>query len=108
MFEPDTLIPEQFFASLRERQYKQGEKRLLLAILEDAVHHFQAYLFSGKRRDKRLFKEAEDWLMSQENEWVFSCVNICNILDINPGYLQNGLKAWKEKQVRTVNEGRAV
>ena len=47
MFEPDTLLPEQYF-TLLGRKPLQGEKRLLLAMLEDAVQLFPD-LFAGKK-----------------------------------------------------------
>ncbi len=97
MFEPDTLLPEQFFALLG-RKPLQGEKRLLLAMLEDAVHCFQTYLLAKKPHERRLFQEAEEWIESTESHWYFSFENICEILGIHPGRMRDALKQWKAKQ----------
>jgi hypothetical protein len=66
MFEPDGVLPEQF-AALRGKPLQQ-EKRLLLAMVEDAVHCFQTYLFAQRLRERRLFQEAEDRLNATDSE----------------------------------------
>ncbi len=53
MFEPDIMLPKQFAAL--QRKPLQREKRLLLAMLEDAVQCFQTYLFSSNRMNKTFF-----------------------------------------------------
>lgn len=98
MFEPDTLLPEQFF-SLLGRKPIQGEKRLLLAMLEDAVHCFQTYVLAKKPHERRLFQEAEEWIDSTDTLWFFSFENICDILGIHPGRLRSALQQWKSKQL---------
>ena len=97
MFEPDTLLPEQYF-SLLGRRPLQGEKRLLLAMLEDAVHCFQTYLLAKKPHERRLFQESEEWINSTDGLWFFSFENICDVLGVNPGRMRDALKEWKEEQ----------
>ncbi len=97
MFEPDTLLPEQYF-SLLGRKPLQGEKRLLLAMLEDAVHCFQTYLLAKKPHERRLFQESEEWIDSTDGLWFFSFENICDVLGVNPGRMRDALKEWKEEQ----------
>lgn len=97
MFEPDTLLPEQYF-TLLGRKPLQGEKRLLLAMLEDAVHCFQTYLLAKKPHERRLFQEAEEWIDSTDALWFFSFENICDVIGINPSRMREALKAWKEEQ----------
>ncbi len=98
MFEPDTLLPEQFF-SILGRKPLQGEKRLLLAMLEDAVHCFQTYLLARKPHERRLFQEAQEWIESTDTHWFFSFENICDILGIHPGRMREALQEWREKQL---------
>ncbi len=108
MFEPDTLLPEQYF-TLLGRKPLQGEKRLLLAMLEDAVHCFQTYLLAKKPHERRLFQEAEEWIVSTDGLWFFSFENICDVLGINPGRMREALKAWKEEQtLRYAQHGEAL
>ena len=98
MFEPDTLLPEQFFIILG-RKPLQGEKRLLLAMLEDAVHCFQTYLLARKPHERRLFQEAQEWIESTDTHWFFSFENICDILGIHPGRMREALQEWREQQI---------
>ena len=108
MFEPDTLLPEQYF-SLLGRKPLQGEKRLLLAMLEDAVHCFQTYLLAKKPHERRLFQESEEWCNSTDGLWLFSFENICDVLGINPGRMRNALKEWKEEQtLQYAQQGEAL
>ena len=108
MFEPDTLLPEQYF-SLLGRKPLQGEKRLLLAMLEDAVHCFQTYLLAKKPHERRLFQESEEWINSSDGLWFFSFENICDVLGINPGRMRNALKEWKEEQtLQYAQQGEAL
>lgn len=98
MFEPDTLLPEQFF-TLMGKKPLQGEKRLLLAMLEDAVHCFQTYVLARKPHERRLFQEAEEWINSTDLRWFFSFENICEILGIHPGRLRDALQKWKMEHI---------
>lgn len=108
MFEPDTLLPEQYF-SLLGRKPLQGEKRLLLAMLEDAVHCFQTYLLAKKPHERRLFQEAEEWIESTDALWFFSFENICDVIGINPSRMREALRAWKEEQTLLyVRQGEAL
>jgi len=43
LFEPDALLPAQFYAAFRGGSSVRGEKRLMLAVLEDALDCFQKY-----------------------------------------------------------------
>lgn len=99
LIEADTILPEQYFDRLIADHSSFPEKRLMLAVLEDAVASFQRYLDSKNRRSQRLFQEAEEWFWSDDADWPFSFVSICNALEIEPEYLRRGLKAWKEKQL---------
>ena len=98
MFEPDIILPEQFLAFLGNKPL-QGERLLLLAILEDAIHCFQMYLLAKKPYERRLFQEAEKWLSSSDPQWFFSFDNICSVLNIHPDRLREGLKRWKAEQL---------
>jgi len=46
LFQPDTLLSAQYFDTLRRKTLLEPEKRLMLAILEDAINCFQDNLFS--------------------------------------------------------------
>lgn len=98
LFEPDLLLPTQFFAALKRKTQACGERRLMIAILEDAVECFQKHLWATDNRSRQLRAEAEKWVLSDDDRWPFSFVNICEALDIHPLFLRRGLLAWKAQQ----------
>jgi hypothetical protein len=98
LFQPDTLLSHQYFATFRRRQL-EPEKRLMLAVLEDAVACFQSYVFAESRRTRALFNEAEDWIRNENSDYVFSFENICAALKISPTYVRKGLLRWKSRRL---------
>jgi hypothetical protein len=97
LFEPDVLLTEQFSAARRRRATISSEKRLMLAVLENALDYYQKYIFAHDRTGRELFKEAAEWIACTSNEDFFSFENISETLDINPDYLRRGLAAWHER-----------
>jgi len=93
--EADVIVPSQFFDRIRAERSAQPEKRLMLAVMEDAVATFQKSVSGATRRQRRLLRETEEWIGSSDTSWPFSFENICAALDIEPGYLRIGLKRWK-------------
>ena len=63
LFQPDTLLPEQYLETFRRKAPLEPEKRLMLAVLEDAVACFQKYVLSRDNRGKGMFREAEEWIL---------------------------------------------
>ena len=90
---------EMFF----KKQIRVGEERLVLAVLESAVDNYQKYVRTGDTR----FQEAEKWLfIEQDREALFSFENICEILQLHPGYVRQGLLRWKNETLKaSVGDG---
>ena len=97
LVEPEILLPSQFFDRFRGRSILEGERRLMLAILEDGVMCFQKYAGATRPRGRRLFQEAHDWLFDEGDSWPFSFESICSVFDINPEYFRRQLKRWHEQ-----------
>lgn len=92
-------MEEEFLEELRKKSVREGEEGLMLAILEDAIACFRKYVHARDERGKALFRDAEEWILEQESEWIFSFENICDTLRINASYLRQGLIRWKEKEL---------
>ena len=99
IFEPSTLLPSQFFAAMRQKAEADGERRLMLAILEDAIECFQKHLWAEDNKRRQLHLDAESWFLEDDLTWLFSFVNICDVFEIHPVFLRQGLLAWKTKQL---------
>jgi hypothetical protein len=98
LFEPDTLLSAQYFENLRRKTLLEPERRLMLAILEDAINCYQDNLLAQRGKARRLFTEAEEWILERGGDWIFSFKNICETLGFNPEYIRQGLLRWKEKK----------
>jgi len=97
LFQPDTLLPTQFFDRVRRRSEHDGERRLMIAILEDAVDVYRKQVGATDERGTHLFAEAEEWIEDPDRTWLFSFQNICDVLDIDAEYLRRGLHGWKAR-----------
>jgi hypothetical protein len=92
--DPETLLPVQF----ADQRTKQGEKRLMLAVLEKAIGTLQRNLHAKTSRGRRQFREAEEWIVSPDTSWMFSFETICHTLGLDPEYLRGGLERMKERR----------
>jgi hypothetical protein len=97
LFEPDTVLPLQYFDRLRRRHVLIGEHRLMFAILEDAIRIYCKENGARSRGGRRAFREAKEWIESTDCNWVFSFERICDALDLEPGYIRRGVRAWKSR-----------
>jgi hypothetical protein len=84
------VMPVQFFADAGAT-FRTGEKRLMLAVLADAIHILLRDAAAPGRRRQQLFVEAESWLGSEDGTWPFSFVNVCEALGLNPSYVRQRL-----------------
>jgi hypothetical protein len=98
-FQPDPLFSERCFADRRCNIRLEPEKRLMLAILEEAVYCFQDNYSAQHGKKKRLFDSAHRWFFRVIGDWVFSFENICSVLELNPEYIRKGLIQWKQKEL---------
>ena len=100
LFEPDALLPAQFYAAFRGGSAVRGEKRLMLAVLQDALDCFQKYAFAKDSHGRQLFTDANEWISCEDRDWYFSFENICETLEINPAYLRRGVNQWRKQSVQ--------
>jgi hypothetical protein len=98
LFEPDTLLPAQYFAAFAREGGLVRERRLMLAVLEDAVECYQKYALARDPRGRLLFEDACEWIQSGEREWPFSYENICEVLSLHPEYIRRGLSKWRQQK----------
>jgi hypothetical protein len=100
LFQPDTLLPTQYFDRFRRRSQLDGERRLMLAVLEDAVDMYRKHC-GTQGRNRALFLDAEAWIDDDDRTWMFSFLNLCDVLDLDGEYLRRGLHALKARAAET-------
>jgi hypothetical protein len=103
--EPDTLVPAQYFDRMGSDAAFQPEKRLMLAVLEEAIATFQRHVVADNRRSQRLVEEVESWTSGADADWPFSFENVCAALDLEPEYLRNGMARWKVAEQNRIRQG---
>lgn len=89
------------------RMEVMGEFILVQAILREAIRTYQKYAVKKGHRASRLFREVNEWFSSDDRQWFFSFVNVCDILGLEPTYIRTGLKLWRERKadVSSVSPG---
>ncbi len=82
---------------LQERRQWTPEHRLCAAVLEEAISSYQKNVFAEKKAQRRLFLDAEQWFRNNHTHWPFSFLRVCEVLNLNPDYVREGLMQWKTR-----------
>ena len=101
LFQPDTLIRDQFEAIYLSMFRLPPEKVLMLAVLCDAVCCFQENFKATNKRSRQLFLEANEWIMDGNTDYLYSFDNVCDFLGFSASYLRRGLMGWKKAMLRS-------
>jgi hypothetical protein len=80
-------------ATLTKLHYAQGEKRLMLAVLLDALDIIAAYHEGRRSQSWGEYQAAVRWIMANDHLWPFSFENICYALDLDRDRLRAALQA---------------
>jgi hypothetical protein len=92
--------------NLTKEIIRDGEKRLMLAVLESATEDFQKYVLANHKRGRDLFDQAEAWIFNADDPSFFSFENICQHLQLDPGYMRRGFVRWKDDATRNGSPGK--
>jgi hypothetical protein len=104
---PDGLTPGQYYDGIRaDDSCARPIKRLMLAVLEDAMRCYQTYTSSHSGAQRRLFVEAEAWLMDRKGDGPFAFETVCETLGIDPSCLREGLRRWRLLRLDGLNPRR--
>lgn len=85
---PEAALPSQFHDVWHHSRAISPERALALAVLEQAVIDLEKYRFSTRRRQQRLYMEAYRWVTSGDRSWPYAFVNLCELLDVDPGLMR--------------------
>ena len=90
--EPWTLLPDQFADATTSPQ-AMAEKRLMAAVLTDAMQVYLKYHPGPTGTGGALFRESERWIESTSRSWLLSFENVCDVLGIDPARLRQTLRS---------------
>ena len=94
-------LSPQYLKAVYRKPDLEAKQKLMLAVLEDAVTCFQKHFVARNKIGMSLFREAKKWiLLHGKGDWLFSFDYICETLDLNPGYIREGLLRWQDHRLR--------
>jgi hypothetical protein len=104
ILEPDVFPPSQFYGSAGLSRKLEGEKRLMIAVLKDAVECLDKYRGSDSSAGQCQYESAIEWVEDTDTEWLFSFTNICDLLGFDPEYLREVLLKRENRYVKPDRE----
>ena len=99
----DTVTQDQFFDNFKRKRSLEPERELMLAVLADAVECYWKYSGAHDGTGMRLFQDAREWLLDNDERRPFSFVNVCGALQLEPGYIRRGILARKQQSISRVD-----
>jgi len=97
LFQPDELASDEYQKTFKRTIPFEPEKRLLLAVLEDAIICFQRFSHARDGKQKKLYEEAVSWIYDPRDTRAFSFENICETWGLDADYLRMGLLNWRDQ-----------
>jgi hypothetical protein len=101
-YQPDIMLPEQYNELIRRHHESSGELKLLVAVLEDAIHCYLDYGNADTRQRRLVFYEVRQWINSTNSNGLFAYDTLCEALGINAFRLRTVL----ERQRHHIMAGR--
>lgn len=96
LFDLEAIVPSQYPAWSGRDDGTSAERRLMLAVLRDAVDCYQRHALARDERGKALFADAKKWIESDEREWPLSYENICETLRFDTTRIRRELSRWHQ------------
>ena len=91
VFEPWALLGTQWTGARMQRA--SGERRLMAAVLADAIRLYLKYAQSPTVGGRREFRETSDWVESRDRSELYGFQSICETLGIDAERLRVRLRA---------------
>jgi hypothetical protein len=85
-----TMLPLQM-VSIRTLGIGDPEKRLMAAVLKDAIQMYQALAGRPMPGLRMHLRQLEDWFASEDVVYPFAFRRICEALSLDPGWVRDGL-----------------
>ena len=86
------ILPAQYYWTLTHRSALEGERKLMFAVLEDAVECYLKNMNARSRKQRVLFYEAQSWINARNKVGLFAYETLCEALNIDAGALRRALE----------------
>jgi hypothetical protein len=93
------VLPLQFHGGRRGTATTEPLRRLMVAMLVDAIRCFQTKLEARQPAKRQEFAEVRSWIFSEEDNGFFSFTAVCDALEIDAQAIRKGLARWAEKKL---------
>jgi len=89
LLQTETILPDQYFDAQVQDERSEPERRLLLAVLEDALITLLQHSGRASAASQRLVVETQSWIASDRRESPFDFAALCDILDLEVEYVRS-------------------
>ena len=96
LFQPDELAAYEFRKTLERKSILEPEKRLMFAVLEDAILCFQRYINATARKERQIHQDAAAWIFDAEDNRMVSFKFVCDICGFDAEFMRMGLRKWSK------------
>lgn len=90
---PEQILPVQFQDLWHRSRTLTPERLLAVAVLWQAAMDLQKFRYAPRRKKQRLYREAYQWVASDDRAWPYSFVNLCDMLSVSTQCLRRELLA---------------
>ncbi len=90
---PETILPVQFHHLWCAPRTVSPERALLVAVLWQAIDDLRNHQDGRGTKARRLYREAYQWVASDDRSWPCSFLNVCDLLHLSAGALRAELLA---------------
>ena len=99
--EAHALSDEKYSRLCRQPKPGDPERKLMFAVLVDAIQTYQKFADSKSFRGKALYEEEEAWFWSEDSDGVFLFTDICEVFGLNPVFFR-----WRLRQMTILHRAR--
>jgi hypothetical protein len=94
--EAGAVLPVQFHNARVDKATAEPLRRLMVAILVDAIRCFQTKLALRQPARRQEFAEVRSWIFSDVDNGCFSFRAVCDALGIDPKAIRKRIAEWEE------------
>src|SRR5208337_5515105 len=105
---PQRIRSGQFRGKRRRDTQTEPLRRLMAAVLCEAVNRFQRNLFQTSLYGRCEFVEAEFWLFKDDSEALFSFNKVSDFLSVDPRHIRQQLCEWRRDQFQAASSTEAI
>ena len=70
--------------AVADYQYGTNQKHLAAGVLKQAAQDLERFRGATSAVERELYRDAHNWIVSEDREWQFSFLNVCQLLNLAP------------------------